>query len=60
MSYLLGNVLVDKQNRNILAVLGELVECGFDGCRLGLGVDDEEVLLAVWGLRDVLVESQAL
>jgi hypothetical protein len=54
MSYLLGDVLVDEQNRNILALGGELVECGFDGCVFGLRVHDEEVLLAVRGLGDVL------
>jgi len=55
MSYLLGDVLVDKENGYVLALGGELVECGFDGRVVGLCVDDEEVLLAVGGLRDVLV-----
>lgn len=60
VSYLLGDVLVDKQYGNILALLGELVECGLDSCCLGLCVDDEEVLLAVWGLRDVLKSRSGL
>jgi hypothetical protein len=54
MSYLLGNVLVDQQDGDILALRGEVVECRFDGRGLGLGVDDEKVLLAVRWLRDVL------
>ena len=54
MSYLVRNVLVDQQNRNVLALLRELVEGSLDGRVLGLRVDDEEVLLAVWRLRDVL------
>jgi hypothetical protein len=54
MSYLLGNVLVDEENGDILALGREAVECCFDGRILGLCVDDEEVLLAIRGLRDVL------
>jgi hypothetical protein len=57
MSYLLGNVLVDEQNGDILALLGELVKSRFDGRVLSLCVDDEEVFLAVWRLRDVLETS---
>ena len=54
MSYLLGNVLVDEENGDILALGREAVECCFDGRILGLCVDDEEVLLTVRWLRDVL------
>lgn len=54
VSYLLGDVLVDKQNGNVLALLGELVEGSLDSRVFGLGIDDEEVLLAVWRLGDVL------
>jgi hypothetical protein len=57
MSYLLSDVLVDEQNSDIFALAGELVECGLDGRVLGLGVDDEEVLLAVRRLCNVLRES---
>jgi hypothetical protein len=57
MSYLLGDVLIDEQDGDILALLGELVERGFDGCVLRLCVHNEEVLLGVWGLRDVLEDS---
>jgi hypothetical protein len=57
MSYLLSNVLVDKQNSDILALLRKLVKRRLDGRVLRLCVDDEEVLLAVWRLRDVLDES---
>lgn len=54
MSYLFRNVLVDKQNGDVLALGGELVECGFDGRVLRLCVHDEEVLLCVWSRGDVL------
>jgi hypothetical protein len=54
MSYLLGDVLVDKQNSDIFALGGELVECSFDGRVLGLRVHNQEVLLAIRWLRDVL------
>lgn len=40
-------MLVDKDDANILALLGKGLECCLDGRRLGLGVDDEEVLLRV-------------
>jgi hypothetical protein len=54
VSYLLGDVLVDEQNGNVLALAGELVEGGLDGCVVRLCVNDEEVLLAVGRLCDVL------
>jgi hypothetical protein len=47
-------VLVDQEDSNVLALGSELVEGGLDGRVLGLGVDDEEVLLAVWRLCNVL------
>lgn len=47
-------MLVDKQDRNVLALLGEAVECGLDGAVLRLCVNDEEVLLCVGGLCHVL------
>ena len=47
-------MLIDKQNRNILPLIREAVECGFDlGC-FGFGVHDEEVLLGVRGWGYVL------
>lgn len=54
MSYPLRDVLVDQEDSNVLAVVGEVVEGSLDGRVLGLGVDDEEVLLAIWRLCDVL------
>jgi hypothetical protein len=57
VSYLLSDVLVDEQNRNILALGSELVECSLDDRVFGFRVHDEEVLLAVRGLRDVLERS---
>lgn len=54
MSYLLGDVLVNQQDRNVLALAGEAVEGCFDGGVFGLGVDHQEVLLRVGRGRDVL------
>lgn len=50
-------MLVDQQDRNVLPLAGEAVEGGFDGAVFGLCIDDEEVLLCVWGLRHVLLSS---
>jgi len=47
-------VLVDEQNGNVLALVGELLEGGLDGRVVGFGVHDEEVLLAVGRVGDVL------
>jgi hypothetical protein len=47
-------MLVDEQNRDILALVGEAVECRFNGRGLGLCVYNEEVLLAVWRLGNML------
>ena len=52
-------MLVDQQDRNILPLAGEAVEGSFDGAVLRLCIDDEEVLLCVWGLRHVLLSSVA-
>lgn len=54
MSYLLGNVLVDKQNGDILALIGEAIEGCLDGRVFSLGIDDEEVLLSVRRGSDML------
>jgi len=50
-------VLVDEQNRDILALAGEAIECSFDGRGLGLCVYNEEVLLAVRWLSNMLRHS---
>lgn len=47
-------MLVDQHNRNILSLPSELVEGFLDSRLLGFGVDDEVVLLRVWGFGDVL------
>jgi len=47
-------VLVDEQNRDILALAGEAVECSFDSRGLGLCIYNEEVLLAVRWLGNML------
>ena len=47
-------MLVDEQDGYIFAVTGIAVEGGFDGGGLCFGIDDEEVLLGVRGLRYVL------
>lgn len=52
-------MLIDQDNANVLA-LNELVERGFDGGIVGLAVHHQEVLLRVWGCRDMLSECQVL
>lgn len=47
-------VLVDQNDRNILPMLGELVECFLDSGLLGFGVHDEVVLLRARSFGDVL------
>lgn len=47
-------MLVDEQNGNVLALRGVVVKRLFDHARLGLGVDDEEVLLAVGDVLEML------
>lgn len=47
-------VLVDQENRDILALSGEAVECCLNGAVFCLCVHNEEVLLRVRGLCHVL------
>jgi hypothetical protein len=47
-------VLVDQYDRNVLSMLGELVESFLDSGLLGFGIDDEVVFLGVWGFGDML------
>jgi hypothetical protein len=47
-------MLVYEQDSDILALLGEALERGFNVRVLCLGVYDEEVLLRVWRLCNVL------
>lgn len=47
-------MLIDQENGNVLAVLGEAVKGVFNGRVIGLCVDDEEVALRVWWCSDVL------
>lgn len=47
-------MLVDEENGNVLALLGEAVKGLFDGVRLGLVVDNEVVLLRVRRVGNVL------
>ena len=50
-------MLVYQYNSNILAVFCEAVECSFDGCVLGLVVDNEEVLFGISACRDMLYDG---
>lgn len=50
-------MLIYEHDGNVLALHGETVEGGLDSCILGLAVYDQEVLLRIWGLRDVLFPS---
>ena len=45
MPDLVGDMLVDQYDTDVLALSGEGLKGGFDGRDLGFGVDDEEVLL---------------
>jgi hypothetical protein len=47
-------VLVYEQDGDVLALGGEAIEGSLDGAVVGFGVDDKEVLLRVWGLRNML------
>lgn len=47
-------MLVDQDDADVLAFLGEGFECGLDGRRLRLVVHDEEVLLRVGRVCDML------
>lgn len=47
-------MLIYEQNGDILALLGEAVECLFYFGDFGFGVDDEEVALGGGGFGDVL------
>ena len=47
-------MLIYQYNSDILTVFCESVECGLDGCVLGLVVDNEEVLFGIGASRDVL------
>jgi len=48
-------MLVYEQDGDVLALGSEAIEGSLDGAVVGFGVDDEEVLLRVWRLRDMLV-----
>ena len=48
-------MLIDQNNRDILALPGEGLEGALDGGVVGFGVDDEEVFLGVGGVGDVLI-----
>lgn len=47
-------MLVDEDNGNVLAFLGEAVKGLLDGVSLGLVVDDEVVLLSIRRVGDML------
>lgn len=47
-------VLVDQHDRNVLPLLGELVECFLDSGLLSFGVNDKVVLLRVRSFGDML------
>lgn len=51
-------MLVDEQDGNVLPLLGELVERGLDSGRLGLAVNDKEVLLVVRRRCDMLIAGK--
>ena len=50
----LTDMLVDQEDADVLALLGEGIKGGLDGRRLCLAVNDEEVLLRVGRVGDML------
>lgn len=52
-------VLVDQYDRNVLPLLGELVECFLDGGLLSFGINDKVVLLRVRSFGHMLREHQS-
>jgi hypothetical protein len=52
-------VLVYEEDGDVFPLGREIVEGSFDNGVLGFAVDDEEVLLRVWGFGDVLVDGQS-
>lgn len=50
----LTDMLVDQDDADVLALLGEGIKGGLDGRRLRLAVDDEEVFLRVGRVGDML------
>lgn len=53
MPYSLRNMLIYEEDRNVLSLVCESLECGFDIRVLRLCIHDEEVLLRIWGLRNM-------
>lgn len=47
-------MLINQQNRNILPLLCETLECGLDGAVVCFAVYHEEVLLGVWRVGNML------
>ena len=52
-------MLVYKKNGNVFPLIRKAVKCSFNDRVLGLSVDNEEVFLRVWGLRNMLNQSSA-
>lgn len=50
-------MLIYEEYRDIFAVMSKSIECLFDGRVLGLGIDDEEILLRIRWLCNVLKGS---
>ena len=50
-------MLIYEQDCNVLSVVCVSVKCLLDRAGLGLGVDDEEVLLGVWWLGNMLIDD---
>ena len=47
-------VLVYKKDGNVFPLIRKAVKCSFNGRVLGLSVDNKEIFLRVWGLRNML------
>jgi hypothetical protein len=53
VSYSIGDMLVDQNNANVLALRREAVEGGLDGGIVGVGAHHQKVLLRIGRRRDV-------
>lgn len=48
-------MLIDQQYADVLSLASEVVKCPFNGRRLRLGIDDEEVALRIRRIGDMLL-----
>lgn len=59
VSYLLGDMLIDEENSNVLALSREAIERRLDGRIISLVVYNEEIFLRIRRLRNMLYAASA-